>query len=71
MFELPNAKIFTFINVYALTRIEEKLWNFAHTHTCVCEYITFKARKNCGIEYIIFKAMKHVCNFPCMYIVIF
>ena len=53
MFELPNAKIFTFINVNALTRIEEKLWNFAHT--CVCEYMTFKARKNCGILHT------HVC----------
>ena len=70
MFELPNAQIFTFINVNALTRIEEKLWNFAHTHTrvcvcvcvCVCEYITFKAWKNCGILHT------HTCVFVCEYI---
>ena len=50
-----------------------------HTRVCVCEYITFKARKNCGIlhthmcvcEYITFKAMKHVYNFPRTYVVIF
>ena len=56
MFELPNVKIFTFINVNALTRIKEELRNFAHTHVCV---------------YITFKAMKHVYNFPRTHIVIF
>ena len=85
MFELPNAKFFTFINVNALTRIDEKLWNFAHIHTCVCvcvcHNITFNAGKNCGIlhahtcvcvcEYITFNAIKLVYNFPRTYIVIF